>query len=184
MKTRIALAVTALALLATACTSESEAIRQDREAAEENLNRLNDAQPAPEYSWSQLRQNLIEINDAQAGTTQTTSFFFNQGVATPITVCPSIGFPIASTTQLTNPWQAARVGSEGRYVLSQAEQTGVYTGDSAGTYVICVNAEGKPYAQYWEGFVSTVTGPAEWDATAGQIKLIGPPSFEFTSGKG
>jgi hypothetical protein len=174
------------ALMLTACPQESEAIKEDREAAEANLNRLNDAQPVPEFRWSQIRQNLIEITHAQAQTTQTTSFFFNLGVPDPISVCPSIGFPIPSTAQLTNPEQAARVGGAGgeRFVIAQAEQTGIYTGDSTGTYVICVDAQGAAYAQYWEGFVSAVAGPAEWDPDADQIRLIGPPSFQFSEGEG
>lgn len=177
-------AITLLAALTAGCTQESEALREDREAAEANLNRLNDTQPVPEFPWTQIRQNLIEINRAQAETTQTTSFFFNMGVVGPISSCPSIGFPIPTTAQLTNPKQAARAGRDGsRFVVDQAEQTGIYTGDSTGTYVICVNAQGDAFAQYWEGFVATVSGPAEWDSDTQQIRLVGPPSFEFTEGQ-
>lgn len=178
---------TALALTGAACTSgnaKPSSVSQDKAAANANLDRLNDAQPVPSFSWSQLRQNLIEINRAQAETTQTTTFFFNMGVASPVMSCPSIGYPIPTTMQLTNPLQEISHGSYGQSVVGQAEQTGVYTGDSTGTYVICVNAQGQAYGTYWEGFVYAITGPAEWDATAGQVKLVGPPSFEFTNGKG
>lgn len=167
----------------TACTTESSAVRQDREAADANLNRLDDAQPVPEFNFSQLRQNLIEINTAQADTTQTTSFFFNLGTVDPVASCPSIGFPIPSTMQLTNPWQTSWRDSGGA-VVAQAEQTGVYTGDSSGTYVICIDATGDAYAFYWEGHVAAVTGPAEWDIAAKQIDLIGPPSFDFSAEQG
>lgn len=167
------------------CTvsSQPESVAQDKASADANLNRLNDAQPIPAFSWSQIRQNLIEINRAQAETTQTTTFFFNLGVTNPVTSCPSIGFPIPSTAQLTNPFQAiGDIGDNGSgAVIAQSEQTGIYTGDSSGTYVICVDALGKAYAAYWEGFVYAVTGPAEWDVTAGQAKLVGPPSFEFSA---
>lgn len=176
-----AAAIAALAL--TACVGEPNAVKEDRAVAAANLDRLNDVQPVPEFRWSQIRQNLIELNRAQAETTQTTSFFFNMGVDNPITVCPSIGFPIPTTAQLTNPWQGSFRNSNGGIAIGQAEQTGIYTGDSTGTYVICIDGDGDAYAQYWEGFVSTVAGPAEWDSAAGQIHLIGPPSFEFSEGE-
>lgn len=53
----------------------------------------NRAVPVPEFRYSQIRQNLIEITQAQAQaeTTQTTSFFFNLGADAPIMVCPSSG---------------------------------------------------------------------------------------------
>ena len=62
------------------------------------------------------------------------------------------------------------------------EQTGIFTGDSTGTYVMCVNDAGDPYAFYWEGFVSTVSGAAQF--VDGQIELIGQPTGEFTTGEG
>ncbi len=180
----IIVALLAVTLTLAACTTGNEAVREDQATAAANLDRLNDAQPVPEFTWSQLRQNLIDITKSQADTTQTTAFFFNMGVQNPVAVCPSIGFPIPTTAQLTNPNQAVRVGTAGdRHVLPQVEQTGVYTGDSTGTYVICVDAEGNAYAQYWEGFVATVAGPAEWDSVAGRIELIGPPSFDYSEGR-
>lgn len=180
-KLLVALAIACLAL--TACTTDG-ALKEDQAAASANLDRLNDSQPVPEFRWSQIRQNLIEITRAQSETTQTTSFFFNLGVADPISTCPSIGFPIPTTAQLTNPLQAVRVATGGdRVILPQAEQSGIYTGNSTGTYVICVDATGAAYAQYWEGYVSTVAGPAQWNKTSGGVELIGPPSFEFSQGE-
>lgn len=176
-----------LTLTAESCDdgTQPSGVSQDKAVADANLDRLNDVQPIPEFNFSQLRQNLIEINSAQADTTQTTSFFFNLGSVDPISSCPSIGFPIPSTMQLTNPDQAVGdIGTNGSgAVIAQSEQTGVYTGDSTGTYVICVDATGDAYAFYWEGYVAAVTGPAEWDATVKQVKLIGPPSFEFSTTK-
>lgn len=171
--------VTVLAL--AACSSTPTAVKEDQDSAARQLDRLNSVQPVPEFSWSQIRQNLIEITMAQAETTQTTSFFFNVGVEMPVSSCPSIGFPIPTTAQLTNPDQAIRVYKGGSEVISQVEQTGIYTGDSTGTYAICVDATGAPYAFYWEGYVGTVSGPAEW--RDGRIELIGPPSFEFSNGQ-
>lgn len=166
---------------AAACQPTSSAVQnKDRATATQQLANYQTAQPVPVFNYSQLRQNMIEIETAQAQTTQTTTFFFNQGVQDPTDSCPSIGFPIPSEDQLTNP--QAKVANHD-LSLPQIESNGVYTGGSTGTYVICVDAQGKAYANYWEGFVKTVTGPAEWNTTAHQVELTGPPSFAFTTGK-
>lgn len=142
------------------------------------------AQPLPHYNFSQIRQNLIELETAQANGVQTTSFFFNQGVANPIQTCPSIGAPIPTTTQLSNPLEQVRDPNGGNVphssVLGQMDPNGVYSGPSSGTYVMCVAPNGKAYADYWEGFVQTVFGPAHWDSAQHQVVLDGPPSFKFT----
>lgn len=187
MKHRKKLAAIALATLAlSACTdpdSGSDTVKDDAEQAAQQLDRYQDTQPIPQFDWSQLRQNLIEINTAQAETTQTTSFFFNLGTDQPVASCPSIGFPIPSTAQLTNPDQV--IDPFGRdddpSVVAQIEQTGVYTGDSSGTYAVCVAPDGSPYAFYWEGYIATVTGPAIFED--GQIVLTGDPTFEFSGGE-
>jgi hypothetical protein len=140
------------------------------------------SQPVPGFTFSQLRANLIEIETAQAMGVQTTSFFFNQGARDPIQSCPSIGAPIASTTQLTNPDQVIHDGYArgAALTVAQMDPTGVYSGNSTGTYVMCVGADGKPYADYWEGFVQTIFGPATWDYNTHQVRLVGPPSFRFS----
>lgn len=186
MKKRIAvvsLAVMSL-FVASACSQiNPSSTEKDQKASQSILDGYQKAQPVPVMDWSQLRQNLIEIETAQAKTTQTTSFFFNQGAVDPVMTCPSIGFPIPSTYQLTNPDQALWGGNGASNVIPQIEANGVFTGDSAGTYVMCVNAEGKAYAMYWEGFVGTATAAATWDREAHQIKLIGAPTTEFTTKK-
>lgn len=145
-------------------------------------------QPVPERPWSQLRQNLIELETAQTDTTSTTSFFFNQGVIDPVMSCPSVGFPIASTSQLTNPEQkiieSNSNNDHGNVTLPQIDPNGIFAGNSTGTYVMCLNAQGQVYANYWEGFVQTVTGPATWKTSTHSVELTGPPSFKFSKGKG
>jgi hypothetical protein len=172
----LAAVVAPLILLGAACEEGSKSRQKEEKASEQALDQFLKSQPIPAFNWSQLRQNLIELQTAQANTTATTTFFFNQGVQEPITVCPSIGFPIPSTAQLTNPEQ--KVNNKD-LTLPQLEATGIYTGESTGTYVICINDKGQAYAQYWEGFVSTVTGPATWDGV--KIVLTGAPSAEFSA---
>lgn len=177
MKKLAAIALVVL-VLAGCETGSNKAQNADRKTAARQLAGYQKNQPTPVFTWSQLRQNLIEIETAQAHTTQTTSFFFNQGVQEPVSSCPSIGFPIPSTYQLTNP--QAKVERHD-LTLPQIEANGTYTADSTGTYVICINAQGQAYAVYWEGFVQTITGPAKWNGT--QVELIGKPSFTFSKSR-
>jgi len=183
MKKLIALLVAITAVFAlSACTDTGSARAKDEAASEAILQDLQKAHPVPKFKYSQYRQNLVEIVTAQAESTPTTTFFFNQGVKDPVATCPSIGFPIPTTSQLTNPEQIGAGTSSGGYTtLPQVEPNGVFTGDSAGTYVICRDANGRGYADYWEGFVKTVTGPAEWNGS--EVVLIGAPTGTFTTGK-
>lgn len=179
MKKTAIIITAALALGLAACeTGPGDAAQSDEKLTEGILRDLQRAHPVPQFRRSQIRQNLVELTTAQAETTQTTTFFFNMGVEEPVNSCPSIGFPIPATMQLTNPEQIARSYSGGYAILPQVEPTGVYTGDTTGTYAMCIDARGNAYAVYWEGFVQTVTGPAEFKN--GQVELVGPPSFKFS----
>ena len=186
------IAVGVIAVLAlTGCLDDgkptSEPAAEESAQAERSLDQFLKAQPAQQFTWSQLRQNLIEIQAAQANTTATTSFMFNVGVADPIDSCPSIGFAIPSTYQLTNPQQAIEVGVYGdpnpAVTIDQMENTGVYSGDSSATYVICVTEDGTGYPVYHEGFVYTVAGPATWDPDEKRVVRTGAPSVEVTTEK-
>lgn len=178
------LATAALILGACGNNGVSKGAGQEHQVAAQQLQTFDQTQPIPSFTSSQLRQNLIELETAQANTTQTTSFFFNLGVADPIQSCPSIGFPIAADTQLTNPNQIVRQGfGGGNYadgVIGNIDPTGVYTGQTTGTYVICISDQGQAYANYWEGYVQTVTGPARWNSITHHVELVGPPSAKFT----
>lgn len=181
-KRRIVTAIIGTALAAvTLVGCQSAANKHDQNLSKAILGQFEKSQPAPQFTYSQIRQTAIDIETAQAKTTQTTTFFFNQGVAKPVQSCPSIGFPIPSTAQITNPQQ--QVGSNGEGNLAQIDPNGIYQGDSSGTYVLCVNATGDTYGVYWEGFVYAVTGPAVWDNANGDVKMTGPSSFDFKTAR-
>lgn len=164
------------------CGSDSsQTLGADSNAAEEQLARYQKNQPVPEYDWSQYRQTLLDIQNAQVHGQATTSFFFNQGVQQPVFSCSSIGFPVPSTAQLTNPEQRVWYQAGGSLVLPQMEQSGVYTGDSTGTYTVCVAPNGTAYVKYWEGFIDTIGGPAHWDSTQDTIVLDGDPTVVSTT---
>lgn len=184
MKRRITMivAVLTIALAGVACDSGGGAAGEEARIAADQLERFLQTQPVPVFEWSQLRQNLIELSTAQARTTQTTTFFFNMGIQNPVASCASIGFPIAATYQLTSPESLKWFGNgPGHRVVPQLEATGVYTANTTGTYAMCTDPNGAAYAQYWEGFVMTVTGPAVWQD--GQVVLTGDPTFDFSIGQ-
>lgn len=192
MKKIIALfaAVVCVASLA-ACGSKTKANNQSEQAAQQqstSAQLIN--QPVPVFTYSQLRQNLIDVVTAEATGAQTTSFMFLQagaGATGPLVHwCPSIGFPIPATDQLTNPDTVERHLSDhggGNFTYPQQDPTGVYAGQTTGTNVICIGADGKPYDFYHEGFVSTVSGPAHWDTAKGEIVMDGTSSFNFSKAK-
>jgi len=179
-KKLLALLVVPVAMVALAGCQQSS-LQNDQQATNSQLDRYQKNQPIPQFDWSQYRQTLIDVEAAQANGVATTTFFYNLGSTTPIKSCPSIGFPVASTAQLTNPDQPV-VGGNGA-VVSQMDPAGVYTGQSSGTYVVCVTPSGAKAIDYWEGDVETEGGSAHWDATTQQIVLDGAPTVKSTSKK-
>lgn len=180
------LVVAAAAISLSACNSSGKAANKTESQQQQvDSQNLIATQPIPGITWSQMRQNLIEIEQAQAKGVETTSFFFNQGVRDPDQVCPSIGVPIPNTASLSNPHQVVRSPVGGGYwsdgVVDQMDPNGVYAPQSSsGTYVMCVGGDGKPYANYWEGYVRTVFAPARWNDQTHKIEILGPASFTFT----
>jgi hypothetical protein len=182
-----AIAVLVLAAVASlsACTSSSPAKNvtksdQQQGADQQQIYRTN--QPIPKYDWSQYLQTLIDMEGAQVHGVATTSFFFNAGVRDPIEVCPSIGFQVPSTSELTNPLQLVSNGdysNGGTYfqsgVIGQQDPNGAFTGNSSGSYVVCVGPGGRKWYQDAEENAHVVGGPAHWDPTKG-IVMDGVPS--------
>ena len=190
-KTIISIVAVVAILGLTGCTSDTAAQPAGQELEnqqqQQSTESLVNNQPLPHFAYSQARQNLIELETAMANGVQTTSFFFNQGVQDPTDTCPSIGVPIPNTASLSNPQQV--IYDRGNYnggnvTTSQMDPMGFYVpSSSTGTFVMCIDAQGKPYPNYWEGFVKTVFAPAKWNYDTHQVELIGPPSFNFSKEK-
>jgi hypothetical protein len=171
LKTKIIAALGAVVVFAAlAGCSDSSSTQKDQNATNDQLNAYQNVQPVPKFDWSQYRQTVIDVETAEVNGVATTTFMMNFA-ADPIEVCPSIGYPVASTAQLTNPDQVVYNGSAGSGVVAQAEPNGVYTGASSGTYVVCVSTSGAKYINYWEGNVYTIGGSAHWDYTAHKAVL-------------
>lgn len=174
--------VTTLGVTVAACDDGTQAQKSERQQAAAGIDNLLRAQPVPAFGFSQIRQNLIELQTALANGTTTTTAFLNMGSNDPVFMCSSIGAPIAATTELTNPLQTEKHTSDGggNTVLNQMDPTGVYTGDSSGTYVMCVGQNGQVNPVYWEGTVMTAFGPAHWDKAAHQLVIDGPSGSKFS----
>lgn len=175
-------AILALVLIAgvSACDSPPKGVSSDQTQTDDQLKRYQANQPIPKFDRSQFRQTAIDVESAQVHGVATTTFFFNMGVEHPVKVCPSLGFPMPSTAQLTNPEQALWGANGAATTVGQQEPNGVYTGDSSGTYVVCVAPNGTKYISYWEGFVHTEGGPAHWDNASKMIVLDGAPTVTST----
>lgn len=157
--------------------AESKAQQQDTTSLENN-------QPIPHYNYSQERQALIDAENAAAAGTQTTSFFFNQGVQDPVNSCPSIGMGVPDSASLSNPQQVVRSysGSDGVALapVGQMDPDGIYVPESStGTWVNCVDPQGRESIVRWEGFVYTVTGAASWDNATHSVKMTGAPTVHI-----
>ena len=165
----------AIAIGITACGSTGS-VTKETKYTNEQFEEYERNQPMRRHSFSQYRQGLIEIEEAEIKGTATTTFFMEPGNPDPIEECPSIGFPLPSTAELTNPNQVVSGPHNTSDVVGQGEPNGVYTGNSTGTYVECVSKSGTKYINYWEGFTFAVGGPAHWDLTTHKAVLDGEPT--------
>jgi len=176
-----------LALGAAACSSSGTTALPNGNAAQNAQQAIDDTQlafvqPLPDFPFSQIRQNLIEIEAIQALGISSTTFIFIPGVQHPVFTCPSQGVPVPATDEIDNPvvaqWNSG--GSGGNYgvagvTVDQDDPTGVYQGDTSGTNALCLNNAGNPYDVYNEAYYITVTANAYWDQTTGTIVVTGTP---------
>jgi hypothetical protein len=173
-------AIAAAGIAVAGCTSSGNSSGQQLEQnTSNNIEKtflLN--QPPPTFAHSDIRAAAISIEAIQALGEQTTSFgLSNDGKL--IWECPSLGEPVASTTEITNPVQGQNLtdgnGNYNTIPVGNMDPNGIYAGNSTGTYVLCVDSQGRPYTQYWEGYVDTVSGPAQW--IGGRVVMNGAPTM-------
>ncbi len=155
--------------------------QSENNAQDQDTNNLNLNQPIPVFKYSQARQTLINAETIEAEGQNTTTFgVSNNGLL--VWECSSIGMPVPASAQLSNPSKIVQDPYGGGYRLAnggisvdQQDPFGIYTGQTTGTYTLCVNPQGKQYLQYWEGYTDAVSGPATWDTATHQVKLLGTP---------
>ena len=170
MKKRIVIGVLSFMLLLGACTDTpskkasakqgGENVRAEQEAVATGFARLTKSQQIPTFDWSQERQTVIDAETIRATGSTSTTMFFIEGVGM-IQWCPSSGAPVPSTYQLSASQQYVDIPKDDtrqKFPTDQGEPTGVYVGDSAGTWVICLDDSGNKFGVYWEGPVGSTVG--------------------------
>lgn len=174
-------AVIAAAIVLTGCSHGPSVQQREQQQQTQDTQSLDNNQPLPHYNWSMERQILIDAENASAFGTQSTSFFFVQGVRDPVFVCPSLGLGVPDTAQISNPEQIAPISGKwggGATTLPEEDPYGIYTPPtSEGTFVVCVGSNGKPYLHRAEEYIDTVLGAARWDYNTHTEVLTGAPTY-------
>lgn len=109
-------------------------------------------QPIPDLGgYSFERQILIDTYLARNNAVSTFAYMFTMD-GKIIEICPSVGYPIPYSTQLTAPEKVDSYNYS--IVLPNAEPNGLYPPpDAAATLVQCVNSDGSVSPVYIEWYV-------------------------------
>jgi len=153
-----------------ACQPNYSSIEQDQQGA--GVSSIMRNQPVPDLGgYSFERQIVIETYLARNSTIATYSYMISMD-GKIIEICPSIGYPIPYSTQLTNPLKY-----ESTVTLANPEINGLYPpGDAAATLVQCVTGGGSVSPVYIEWYVLAFPYRIKSDY---QIEMIGEPSFSI-----
>lgn len=168
------------------CTADKTAKKAGNNAASEqravadSFGRVAGSQQVPTFDYSQHRQTLIDVESVQATGAVSTTQFFLEGIGL-VAWCPSIGLPVPSTAQLSPsqswvdlPGDRSKTWRQ----VDQGEPTGIYVGQSSGTYTMCLDDQGKKFAQYWEGYVYSTVGVVPNLAADKRVR-IAQATFQF-----
>ena len=126
-------------LLTAACSSDTPQTASESNQVDSQQTIYSKNQPLHKYDYSPERDELQQIYDARMKVVNTWTVIYSMGK--PVFVCPSKGYPIPYTTQLTNPEQIdynPGSGGGGNVTIPQAEPNGLYTGTTNATWVLCV----------------------------------------------
>lgn len=177
-----------LAAGAASCGGNGNASGTNEEQSASNAisTTMNQNEPAPIFDHSDIRATGIEIEAIEALGENTTSFAItNTGHL--LWSCPSLGEPFHADDEITNPTQVYNdTGNNspqgGAAVpIGNMDPNGIYPGPNTGTYVLCVDRTGVPYAHYAEEDVDVVSGPATWDESTGEVVTTGAPTMPSCS---
>lgn len=143
-----------VAILIVGCTpdgSQVSAIEQTQQTAGNVAIVQN--QPIPDLGgYSFERQIVIETYLARNNTIATWAYMFG-ATGQIIEICPSIGYPVPYSTQLTNPMRIED-RYEGDVAIPNAEPNSLYPpSDAAATLVQCVQPDGSVSPVYIEWYV-------------------------------
>lgn len=171
MKRFLLVALCGLFLL-TACEASTQQIEQGQQ--KRGIDAIITNQPVPDLGgYSFERQIVIETYLARNRTIATYAYMITMN-GQIIEICPSIGYPIPYSTELTNP-QIALTQYSGYPVVANPEPNGLYPpGDAAATLVQCVNPDGSVSPVYIEWYVLAFPYQIKADV---KLQRLGEPSF-------
>ncbi len=149
-----------IAMLATACMDTTSAQFNQAVKVNDQQKVYDKNQPVPAFDYSVERDAFIQIYRFRVNAISTYSIItypMAAGQGALAYECPSIGYPIAADTQLTNP--VVSNGSNGA-VIDQAEPNGLFSSkNTVGTWVLCVQQDGTVYPVYTELSVTAFPFP-------------------------
>lgn len=151
-KITLILTICIVMMVAAGCVAESsyDIEQQQQEVANQELMRN---QPPPHLGGYSFERHVVtEVYKARNQTISTYTYLMIQMSGQIVEICPSIGYPIPYSTQITSPERIEAWTSQGGYaIISNPEPNGLYPPDNAAaTIVNCVNPDGSLTPTYWE----------------------------------
>lgn len=142
-KSIVLVLVLVMAFVLAACLASDQAQYAEREQQGKGVLAIVQNQPIPDLGgYSFERQVVIETYLARNNTVSTFAYLFTFD-GKIVEICPSIGYPIPYSTQLSNPSDMS-----GR---ANPEANSLYPpSDAAATLVQCVNSDGSVSPTYIE----------------------------------
>jgi len=179
-----------LAAVVAGCTQDNsdtqqsarDNVKDEQARINEGVGAIHDAQQIPTFDYSQEYQTLLDVLSVRAEGTHGTAVVTALD-GSLIWWCPTVGAPVPSTYQVTGSTQYVDVagdGTEERLPFDQAEPTGAYVGESAATWVLCLDDNGTPFAMYDEAQVRWTSGVVE-GLPVDKRARVDEITFEFTT---
>jgi hypothetical protein len=150
MKRILVLTIMLLVFLVGCVPDTTQTNRLESEQQQRGVMAIVQNQPIPDLGgYSSERDIVIQTYLARNQTVATYAYTMTYD-GKVIELCPSIGYPIPYSTQLTAP-EVADYYSAGPVTVPQSEPNGLYPpGNSAATLVSCVNPDGSVSPTYFE----------------------------------
>jgi hypothetical protein len=152
-------------MLAVACSSQSVANKADSNYTDQQYAIYSRGQPNDLFDYSQDRASFQAIYRARVQGKATWSASIPTQGGHPWFECPSKGYPIPASSQLTNPERPSPAfdGSSSAFVtLPQGEPNGLFSGPTDGTYMQCIDTDGSLAPVYSEPQVLAWPYPVVW----------------------
>ncbi len=166
-----------MSLVLSACGTSQVMKEQSQQGRA--VSAITDNQPIPDLGgYSFERQIVIDTYLARNNAIATYAYMITMD-GKIVEICPSMGYPIPYSTQLTNPIALTYNATNGHNIegaVSNPEPNGLYPpGDAAATLVQCVNNDGSVSPVYIEWYVLAFPFRIQSDY---QINKIGESSFK------